>query len=125
MSRSPSRFAQVLQPMHGYATGEVAIQNLALNQQVQKLTRLAWDENGYRWRIGYGTDMDQNGTIDSPPAVVTCVEFGQACIKWLMTPSGVNGEAALFRFLITKRGEGPAEFVANVDMPFNMTFQRQ
>jgi hypothetical protein len=115
------------QPMHGYATGDVAIQNLSLNQQVLKLTRFAWTESGYRWRIGYGTDMNQDGTLDSSPVAVTCIEANSSgtCTTWLMTPS-TDGAAALFRFLIARNGsEGPAEFVANVTMPFSMKFHRQ
>lgn len=116
------------EPMHAYATGDVPIQNLLLNQQVDKLTRFAWTESGYRWRIGYGTDMNQDGILDSPPVVVGCIDAAspaQPCAKWLMTPKDPSGAAALFRFKILRSGEGPAEFVTNVAMPFSMTFTRQ
>ena len=73
--------------------------------------------------------MDQNGVLDSPAVLVTCVELSRAsaiCGKWLMTPAESTGAAALYRFTVGKNGaEGPAEFVANVFMPFSMTFQRQ
>ncbi len=133
-----SECVNIAEPMHAYPTGDVAIQNLVLGQQVVKLTRFAWDESGYRWRIGYGTDMNQDGVIDSPSVVVTCTEAavdGKPCTKWLMTPQATQaptGTAVLFRFLIIppSKGkpaptEGPAEFVANVVMPFSMTFTKQ
>jgi hypothetical protein len=116
------------EPMHNYPANDVAMQKLTLNQQVEKLTRFCWNEAGYRWRIGYGTDMNQDGTLDSPPVVVTCIATGgagQPCTKWLMTPKTTTlpaGRAAFYRFALLKGGkEGPAEFVADVDMPFSIT----
>ena len=42
----PSQCVNVLQPMHSYPTGDVAIQNLRYGQSVRKLTRFAWDDGG-------------------------------------------------------------------------------
>ena len=82
--------------------------------------------------------MDQDGVVDSPSVVVTCTEAavdGKPCTKWLMTPQATQvptGAGVLFRFLIIppSKGkpaptEGAAEFVANVVMPFSMTFTKQ
>lgn len=128
---NPRQCVNVLQPMHGYLTGDVAISSLRYGQSVEKLTRFAWDDGGYRYRIGYGTDMDANGVLDSPSVRVTCVapaESTAQCSTWALTPS-TDGAAALFRFkLSTKRGsvqEGPAEFVAHVVMPFAQTLTRK
>jgi hypothetical protein len=121
----------VSQPMHAYPTGDISIAALRYGQSVEKLTRFAWDDGSYRYRIGYGTDMDMNGVFDSPPVRITCIATADTtttCSSWVLAPS-TDGTAALFRFkLTTKRGvvnEGTAEFVAAVLMPFAQTFSRK
>jgi hypothetical protein len=95
---------------------------------VHKLTRFAWDQPGYIYRLGYGTDMDLNGVMDSPDVTVTCIAPSNTslpCTTWVLAPS-TDGTAALFRFALTvgKRGaivEGPAELVGLYHMPFVQT----
>ena len=125
----PSACVNVGQPMHAYATGDVAIQNLTFGQSVRKLTRFAWTEGSYTYRLGYGTDMDANG-IDSPAVRVTCTgPTTGACGTWSLVPESAEGTAALFRFPLTIKGksttEGPAEFIGLVRMPFVETFTRK
>jgi hypothetical protein len=116
------------QPMHAYATGDVAIQALRYGQSVRKLTRFTWDDGSIRYRIGYGTDMDFDGVQDSPSVRVTCLapaDASQPCTTWVLAPE-TDGTAALFRFVLTtgKRGavvEGPAEFIGAYTMPFVQT----
>ena len=125
---SPQQCVNALQPMLGYATGNVSIQDLHYGQSVQKLTRFGWDDGGYVYRLGYGSDMDQNGVIDSPPVAVTCIEPQNPslpCSKWLLAPTDSAGTAAFFRFKLLRNGEGPAEFLGNYAMPFSQTFTRQ
>ena len=125
---SPQQCVNVLQPMHAYATGNVSIQDLHYGQSVQKLTRFGWDDGGYVYRLGYGTDMDQNGVMDSPPVAVTCIEPQDpslACSRWLLAPVDSTGTAAFFRFKLLRNGEGPAEFLGNYLMPFSQTFTRR
>jgi hypothetical protein len=128
---NPRQCVNVLQPMHAFATGDVSIASLRYGQSVAKLTRLAWDDGGYRYRVGYGTDMDADGVLDSPAVRVTCIAPGDAsapCSTWVLAPS-TDGTAALFRFPLTnKRGnvqEGAAEFIGMFVMPFAQTFQRK
>ena len=128
---NPRQCVNVLQPMHAYPTGDVSIASLRYGQSVEKLTRFSWDDGSYRYRIGYGTDMDMNGVRDSPAVRVTCIgpaDSTAPCATWVLAPS-TNGEAALFRFRLTdKRGavqEGSPEFVAHVVMPFAQTFSRK
>lgn len=125
---SAQQCVNALQPMLAYATGNVPIQNLRYGQSVQKLTRFGWDDGGYVYRLGYGTDMDQNGVIDSPPVAVTCIEPQDpsvACSKWLLAPVDTAGTAAFFRFKLARNGEGPAEFLGTYNMPFSQTFTRR
>jgi len=128
---NPRQCVKVLQPMHAYPTGDISIASLRYGQSVEKLTRFAWDDGSYRYRIGYGTDMDTNGVNDSPAVRVTCIAPANStatCTTWVLAPS-TDGTAALFRFqLQNKRGsvqEGTAEFVANFVMPFAQTFTRK
>jgi len=125
---SSNQCVNVLQAMHNYATGDVAIQNLRYGQAVQKLVRFTWMEAGYAYRLGYGSDMDLNGVIDSPPVRVSCIapqDPAAACQTWLLTPSQAPGTAAFFRFPLLKNGEGPAEFLGSYGMPFSQTFTRK
>jgi hypothetical protein len=128
---NPRQCVHVLQPMHAYPTGDVSIASLRYGQSVEKLTRFAWDDGGYRYRIGYGTDMDMNGVLDSPWVRVTCISAANTtapCEKWALAPS-TDGTAALFRFKLTnKKGivqEGSPEFIASFVMPFAETFVRK
>lgn len=128
---NPRQCVNTLQPMHGFATGDVSLGSLRYAQSVMKLTRLAWDDNGYRYRIGYGTDMNADGVMDSPAVRVMCIAPSDAsapCSTWVVAPS-TDGTAALFRFkLSTKRGsviEETPEFVANFVMPFAETLKRK
>lgn len=111
--------------MHAYPAGDVQIQSLRYGQSVQKLVRFGWIDNGYYFRIGYGSDMNQDGIMDSPPVNVTCIapaDANVACTRWLLAPQQTLGTAALFRFQVLKQGEGPAEFIGNFSMPFSETF---
>ena len=128
---NPRQCVNVLQPMHAYATGDVSIASLRYGQSVEKLTRFAWDDGSYRYRIGYGTDMDMNGVMDSPFVRVTCIApsvLTSPCSTWVLAPT-TDGAAALYRFkLQNKKGsvqEGNPEFVANFVMPFAQTFSRK
>ena len=121
----------VEQPMHAYPTGDLSIAALRYGQSVEKLTRFAWDDGGYRYRIGYGTDMNVDGVRDSPSVRVTCIAPANTtapCAQWVLAPS-TDGSAALFRFKLTNRrgsvDEGAPEFVANFVMPFSQTFARK
>lgn len=124
----PTQCVNVGQPMHAYPSGDVAIQNLRYGQVVHKLTRFAWEEPGYIYRLGYGTDMDLDGIKDSPDVTVTCIAPSNTslpCAQWVLAPS-TDGQAALFRFAVTagKRGavvEGPAELIGLYQMPFVQT----
>jgi hypothetical protein len=125
---APAQCVNVLQPMHNYTTNDVAIQSLRYGGTVRKLTRFAWDDGGYRYRLGYGTDMDMDGQQDSPAVNVTCIapaDISKPCSKWVLTPE-TDGTAALFRFALTqtRKGvvEGPAESVGTYVMPFAETF---
>ncbi len=117
------------QPMHAFPQGDVLIQNLRYGQSVRKLTRFAWDQDSFtRYRLGYGTDMDQNGVQDSPPVTVTCIapsDTSKPCATWVLAPA-TNGTAALFRFpLTTSRSgnvtEGAPQFLGTYTMPFVQT----
>ena len=128
---NPRQCVKVLQQMHAYPTGDISIASLRYGQSVEKLTRFAWDDGSYRYRIGYGTDMDMNDVIDSPSVRVTCIAPAvstAACTTWVLAP-GTDGGAVLYRFkLQNKRGsvqEGNPEFVANFVMPFAQTFSRK
>jgi hypothetical protein len=96
--------------MHGGASTH----NLRYGQSVRKLTHFQWDDGGYRYRVGYGTDMDMDGNLDSPAVRVTCIgpqDATQPCTQWVLAPE-TDGIAVLFPFaLLTKRGnvtEGPS-----------------
>jgi hypothetical protein len=128
---NPRQCVNVAQPMLAYAVGDVSIASLRYGQSVEKLTRFTWDDGSYRYRIGYGTDMDMNGVMDSPSVRVTCISPADStaqCTTWVLAPSG-DGSAALFRFNLTsKRGavqEGAPEFMTQVVMPFAQTFSRK
>lgn len=128
---NPRQCVNVLQPMHAYATGDVSIASLRYGQSVLKLTRVAWDDGGYRYRVGYGTDMNADDALDSPAVRVTCIapsDAGTPCTTWVLAPS-TDGTAALFRFPLTnKRGnvqEGAPEFMGMFVMPFAQTLQRK
>lgn len=124
----PAQCVNIGQPMHAYATGNVAIQGLRYGQSVKKLTRFSWTEAAYTYRIGYGTDMDMDGVQDSPAVTVTCIapsDTARPCTQWILSPQA-DGAAALFRFPLStgKRGvltEGPAEFLGIYQMPFVQT----
>jgi hypothetical protein len=125
---TPRQCVDMLEAMLGYAAGNVSIQQLRYGQSVQKLVRFTWTDGGYYYRLGYGSDMDQDGTLDSPPVVVTCiapVNASLACSKWLLSPQGTGGTTALFRYRILKTGEGPAERIGTFSLPFTQTFSRQ
>lgn len=115
----------ILEAMHNYPTGDIALQNLRYGQSVQKLVRFTWIDGGYAYRLGYGSDMDGDGVMDSPPVSVTCIapqDASQPCSKWLLAPSDAAGTAAFFRFQQLRKGEGPAEFLGTYDMPFSETW---
>jgi len=124
----------VLQPMVSFPTGDVPVQNLWYGQSVRKITRFAWDDGGFKYRLGYGTDMDKNGVEDAPGVRVTCIapqDATKACTQWLVAPES-DGTAALFRFTITydRRGneiidEDSPVRVATVVMPFSQTLTKQ
>ena len=124
----------IAQPMIAYLTETTPIHNLAYGQSVPKLTRFAWTDASTNtlYRLGYGTDMDGNGQLDSPPVRVTCIlpidaAAGQ-CSTWTVAPEA-DGTAALFSFAQTIRGGkvtvGPAVLVAHYVMPFVQTITRQ
>jgi hypothetical protein len=128
---NPRQCVNVLQPMHAYPTGDISISSLRFGQSVEKLTRFAWDDGGYRYRIGYGTDMNGDNVNDSPAVRVTCTAppvSTATCTTWVLAPI-TDGAAALFRFrLQNKKGvvqEGNPEFVGNFVMPFAQTFTRK
>ena len=128
---NPRQCVKVLQPMHAYPSGDVSIASLRYGQSVEKLTRFAWDDGSYRYRVGYGTDMDMNGVMDSPSVRVTCTAPAvstASCTTWVLAPIS-DGAAVLYRFkLQNKRGsaqEGNPEFIANFVMPFAQTFTRK
>jgi len=118
------------QPMLGYADNNIAIQSLRYGQSVRKLTRFTWqDGSSYIYRLGYGTDMDMDGTQDSPSVRVTCTAPADTtlpCTTWVLAPD-TDGTAALFRFALLPgkpRGtlvEGPAEPLGTYLMPFVQT----
>jgi hypothetical protein len=126
------------QPMHSYTDGsDVPIQSLTYGQSVHKLTRFAWDDGGYRYRLGYGTDMDADGVQDAPGVTVTCIapaDTSKSCTTWVLAPESGSaapaGTAALFQFALTvtkgRRGtttvtEGPAVLIGHYVMPFVQT----
>jgi len=128
---NPRQCVIVEQPMLGYSTVDVSIANLTPGQSVQKLTRLAWDDGTYRYRIGYGTNMDMEGDRDSPPVNVTCIAPAAAtlpCTTWLLAPS-TDGTAALYSYKLTIRKnavqEGPPVLVGHFKMPFAQTLTRK
>ena len=132
----------ILQAMIGYGTTTSAIATLHPGQFVTKLVRFTWEDAGYYYRLGYGTDMNGNGVPDSPPVTVTCVEPQNqpiaACTKWVLTPlpdaaghydsfssSTSTGTAAFYRARILKNGEGAGELLGYYLMPFTQTFTRK
>jgi hypothetical protein len=130
----------VLQPMHSYLTGDVAIQNLRYGQSVRKLTRFAWDDGGFMYRLGYGTDMDHDGAEDAPAVLVSCTapaDATKSCTQWVIAPETDPfgrpfGTAALFRFTVTydHRGnpvvdESSGQLLTTVVMPFTETLVKQ
>lgn len=126
---NPRQCVDVMQPMHAYASVDIAIMNLRYGQSVDKLTRFGWEDAGWQYRLGYGTDMNRDGVADAPPVRVTCIapaDTNVACTKWVLAPA-LNGEAVLYRFPM-KRGtvqESDGELVASVVMPYAQTFQRK
>jgi len=127
---NPRQCVKVMQPMHAYASGDVSIATLRYGQSVVKLTRFEWDEGSYRYRLGYGTDLNRDGVIDSPSVRVTCTApavSSAACTTWVLAPS-TDGAAVLYRFKLQKGGsvqEDTGELVANFVMPFAQTFSRK
>ena len=133
----------IQEPMLGYPKGaydSTAIASLTLNETVEKLIRMAWTVNGYVYRLGYGTDMENTGgTPDSPPVIVKCIAVtGGQCSEWTLQPAdpasyasqsdasvSTPGAAALYRFKVLKSGEGTAELVGYYSMPFSETFTRK
>lgn len=132
----------ILEPMHLYGTNTTAIGSLHPGQSVQKLVRFGWDDGGFHYRLGYGTDMNMNGVPDSPPVKVTCVEPQNqptaACTKWMLTPlpdpsgsyessstSTATCTAAFYRAQILRNGEGPGELLGYFVMPFTQTFTKK
>ena len=133
----------MLQAMHDYGASTVGIAGLHPGQSVQKLVRFTWDDAGYYYRLGYGSDMNKNGVPDSPPVTVSCVEPQSqptaACTKWMLTPlpdpsgnyessssSTATGTAAFYRAKILKNGgEDPAELLGYYVMAFTQTFTRK
>ena len=126
---NPRQCVDVMQPMHAFPAGDIPIMNLRYGQSVEKLTRFGWDDAGWHYRLGYGTDMDRDGVNDSPAVRVTCIapaDTNSACTKWVLAPA-LNGDAVLFRFPV-KRGtvqETEGQLVARVVMPFAQTFQKK
>lgn len=128
---SSRQCVNVLQPMHAYGTGDMSLAALRYAQSVEKLTRFGWDDGGYRYRLGYGTDMDQDGYVDAPPVRATCIAAtadGQ-CRAWVLAPS-TDGTGALFRVKLStnRRGgvqEGVPEFIGTFVMPFAQTLERK
>jgi hypothetical protein len=115
----------VLEAMHNYPTGDVAIQSLRYGQSVQKLVRFTWNDGGFAYRLGYGSDMNLDGVMDSPPVTLTCIapqNPAVACSRWLLAPSQTTGTAAFFRFELLKGSEGPSESLGTYSMPFSQTF---
>ena len=123
-------------------SGSAYIQSLKLCQTLQKTVRWEWQDGGYYYRLGYGSDANQNGTPETPPVTVTCIDAPDAssqCTKWTMTPAvaseyavessgGVldpnaqTATAEFWRVKILKRSqEGPLEFLGYVVMPFTQT----
>jgi len=126
---NPRQCVDVTQPMHAYASVDIAIMSLRYGQSVDKLTRFGWEDAGWQYRLGYGTDMNRDGVTDAPPVRVTCIapaDTNAACTKWVLAPA-LNGEAVLYRFPI-KRGtvqESDGELVALVVMPYAETFEKK
>jgi hypothetical protein len=124
----------VLQSVHSYPAGDVALQNLRYGQSVRKLTRFGWSDGGFKYRLGYGTDMDRDGLDDAPAVRVTCVapqDATKACTQWILAPES-DGTAALFRFRLSydRRGnevvdESSGEPLGTVVMPFTQTLTKQ
>ena len=120
--------------MHEYASDRTLIQNLRYGQSVAKLTRFAWTDASTNtiYRLGYGTDMDGDGQLDSPSARATCIAPVNAaagqCTTWTITPE-TDGTAALFSFAQTIKGGkvtvGPAVLVGHYIMPFVETIARK
>lgn len=131
----------ILEAMLSFGTSS-AIASLHPGESVQKLVRFQWEDGGYYYRLGYGSDMNANALPDTPPVVVTCVEpHGQptaSCTQWRLTPladpsgsyessstSTVTGTAAFYRARILKNGDGPGELLGYYAMPFTQTFTRK
>jgi len=122
---APLQRVDILEAMHAYPAGDVAILSLRYPQSVQKLVRFTWVDGGYYYRLGYGSDMDQDGVLDSPPVIVTCIapqDPARPCGRWALTPQQAAGTAGLFRFRILKNGEGAAEALGTFAMAFSQTF---
>jgi len=130
---SPRHCGDVGQPMTGYPTGgpnDIAVQNLRYGQSIAKLTRLNFSDGSYAYFLGYGTDVNHDGVLDSPPVIVTCIapqNPNLACMTWLLAPQNPQGQAVLFRsqILNSKGDTGPLELVGTFTMPFSQTFTRK
>ena len=74
----------------------VTIQTMAQGDSVVAFVRFAWKVGTDTYRLGYGTDMDGDGTEDSPPLTTTCeANVAGKCTTWTVASEG-DHLAALF-----------------------------
>lgn len=105
-----------------YAASSIAIQSMTrVGQSDTRLVRFNWTAGNYRYRLGYGTDMDSNDTPDAAPALVTCTFTAAGrCTTWTLTPQGPGAlyQAELIPGKGGKVSEGPNTYVGDYSMPF-------
>jgi len=141
---STRQCVNILEAMVAFPIGSGSgyIQTLKLGQSLPKTVRWEWQDGGYYYRLGYGSDANQNGTPETPPVTVTCIDAPDAssqCTKWTITPAvasgyatessgGVldpnaqTGTAEFWRVKILKGSqEGAPEFLGYYVMPFSQT----
>jgi len=122
-------------------SGSAYIQSLTLGQSLQKTVRWEWQDGGYYYRLGYGSDANKNGIPETPPVTVTCIAAAASsqCVSWTMTPAiasqyatessggvfdpnATTGTAEFWRAKILKGSqEGPPELLGYYVMPFTQT----
>ena len=108
--------------------GDGDIQDMRYGQILTKRVRHSWDDGGYEYALGFGTDVNGDGVFDeTPPVNVTCVapdsSPSSACTQWTMSSAG---PASLARQALLSKGKyGPRELIGYYNMPFEVTFTRK
>lgn len=107
--------------------GDERLQDMRYGDVLDKRARHEWTAGGYRYYLGFGTDWNGDGALDTLPVTVACtapeLSPTSPCTFWTMTPTG---QASLVRQQVLKGGRlGPPTFIGYYDMPFEVSFTRK